>query len=123
MEVTFNEIATAVIMIIGTFLILTTSVGLIRFPDVFCRMHAAGKAGTLGISFIILAPVVFSGTGGDVWFRGILAIIFQFLTSPAATHLMAHACYLTSYPLSDRTALDELKTTLPNNPDPSYGHE
>ncbi len=123
MEISLNEGFTAAIMIIGTFLVFTTSLGLVRFPDVFCRMHAAGKAGTLGISLLILAPVVFSGTAGDVWFRGTLAILFQFLTSPAATHLMAHACYVTSYPLSERTALDELKTILPDNPDPSYGHE
>ena len=50
-------------------------------------------------------------------FRGSLAIFFQLLTSPVATHLLARAVYLRDYPLSDRTAVDELKAFLPSKPD------
>jgi multicomponent Na+:H+ antiporter subunit G len=101
---------------------VVTAVGLLRFPDVFCRMHAAGKAGTMGIGLLILAPVVyFGGTDNSVTFPGLAAILFQFLTTPAATHLLAHACYVRSYPLSERTAVDELKGYLPSRPDPHYG--
>ena len=119
-----TEIMLAVSMVLGTFLILTASVGVVRLPDVFCRMHAAGKAGTLGIVLIIIAAIlVFARDGAGMAVRGVLAIVFQFLTIPAATHLLARASYVSDYPLSDRTAVDELKTYLPSRPDRLYGQE
>lgn len=121
---TYCEIVVALTMITGTFFTVVACVGLLRFPDVYCRMHAAGKAGTLGVSLLIVAAIVyFAPTEGSVPFRGTLAVFFQFLTTPAATHLLARASYITEYPLSERTALDELKTYLPSRPHETYGHE
>ena len=114
------EIMAGVTMLLGAFLMVVSGVGLIRFPDVYCRMHAAGKAGTLGVIMMILGAVIFFiPRDGTVIFRGLLAIFFQLLTSPAATHLLARAAYLRDYPLSDRTAVDELKAFLPSKPDES----
>lgn len=119
-----TEVMVAVTMVLGTFLILTASIGLIRLPDVFCRMQAAGKAGTLGIVLIIIAAIiVFARHEGTMALRGVLAIFFQFLTVPAATHLLARASYVTDYPLSDRTAVDELQAYLPSRPDEPAGVE
>ena len=118
------ELLAAACLLLGTFLMVVTGLGLLRLPDVFCRMHAAGKAGTLGVVLIILGTVVaFAGTANDVWFRGLLAVLFQFLTTPAATHLLARAAYLCEYPLSDRTAVDELKIVLPSRPDQAFNQE
>jgi len=118
------ELLAAVCLLLGTFLMVVTGLGLLRLPDVFCRMHAAGKAGTLGVVLIILGTVVaFAGTANDVWFRGLLAVLFQFLTTPAATHLLARAAYLCEYPLSERTAVDELKIVLPSRPDQAFNQE
>ncbi|MEX0777642.1 MAG: monovalent cation/H(+) antiporter subunit G [Phycisphaeraceae bacterium] len=121
---TYEDILVALTLVTGTFLMMLTGIGLIRLPDVYCRMHAAGKAGTLGISMIILAAVIFfAPTQLSVVYRGLLAIFFQFLTTPAATHLLARASYIRDYPLTDRTAVDELKTYLPSTPDADYGKE
>jgi multicomponent Na+:H+ antiporter subunit G len=103
----------AVLCLAGTALILLTGIGLIRFPDVYCRMHAAGKAGTLGVVCVVVgATVHFAGTDQDVWMRGLLAVFFQFLTAPAATHLLARAVYVCDYPLTALTAVDELREYL-----------
>ena len=121
---TFSELLVAALCVPGTFLILLAGIGLVRFPDVFCRMHAAGKAGTLGVVLAVLAVAVhFAGTDQDIWFRGILAVFFQFLTSPAATHLLARAAYVCDYPLSERTAVDELRGYLPSRPDQVFNQE
>ena len=124
----FAEILVAATMILGTFLILVTGIGLVRFPDVFCRMHAAGKAGTLGIALVILSTVIMFGSmdlahNFSILIRGVLAIIFQFMTTPTATHLLARAAYITNYPLTDRTRVDELKGMLPSEEDATFGHE
>lgn len=119
-----HEILVAALLVTGTFLIVLTGIGLIRFPDVFCRMHAAGKAGTLGVILIVLGVVVnFAGTDQDVWLRGLLAVFFQLLTAPAATHLLARASYLCEYPLSERTEVDELRAFLPSRPDEVFNQE
>ena len=121
---TLAEVIVALLCLLGTFLIALTGIGLVRFPDVFCRMHAAGKAGTLGVVLVVLGTTVhFAGTEQDVWMRGVLAVFFQFLTSPAATHLLARAAYVCDYPLSERTAVDELRKYLPSRPDQVFNQE
>jgi multicomponent Na+:H+ antiporter subunit G len=114
------EILAAITMLLGAFLIVASAVGLVRLPDVYCRMHAVGKAGTLGIIMMIAGAMIFfipREWGMSVFLRGALAIWFQLLTSPVATHLLARAAYLSEYPLSQRTAVDELKSVLPSKPD------
>jgi multicomponent Na+:H+ antiporter subunit G len=87
-------------------------------------MHAAGKAGTVGIGLLILAPTVFFLPSEPfVSFRGVLAILFQFLTTPGATYLLAHASYVRSYPLHGHTELDELKDWMPTYSDEEFGQE
>ena len=122
--VALQQAAVALCLLAGTFFMVVTGIGLLRFPDVYCRMHAAGKAGTLGVSLLILAPVLFF-IGSDSWvsLRGGLAVIFQCLTTPGATYLLAHACYATNHPSHDRTDLDELKEFLPAYPPEEFGRE
>jgi multicomponent Na+:H+ antiporter subunit G len=118
------DLLTAVTMIVGTFLTVVACVGLLRFPDVFCRMHAAGKAGTLGVSLMILAAMIdFAPRDLGVTFHGALAIFFQFLTTPAATHILARASYVSDYRLDERTAVDDLEVFLPSRPHETYGRE
>lgn len=118
-----SEILIALTLIVGTFLMLVTGIGLVRFPDVFCRMHAAGKAGTLGISLVILSTVILFASDWSILLRGSLAIFFQFLTTPTATHLLARAAYITGYPRSERTRVDELHALLPSQQDSTFGKE
>jgi multicomponent Na+:H+ antiporter subunit G len=87
-------------------------------------MHAAGKAGTLGVSLLILATMIdFIPLEVDVTLRGALAIFFQFLTTPAATHILARASYVSDYGLDERTAVDDLKAFLPSRPHETFGRE
>jgi multicomponent Na+:H+ antiporter subunit G len=118
------QLVTAAAMIVGTAFMLLTGVGLLRFPDVYTRMHAAGKAGTVGVAFLILAPsIFFAASEPFVPVRGVLAIVFQFLTTPGATYLLAHAAYVRSYPLHELTTIDELHPWMPVYPDDEFGHE
>jgi multicomponent Na+:H+ antiporter subunit G len=118
------DVLVAACMVGGTFFMLITGIGLIRFPDIYCRMHAAGKAGTLGIALLILAPVLhFLLSDPWVSLRGCLAIVFQFLTTPGATYLLAHACYVRNYRTHDGTALDEFKDLLPEYSADEFGKE
>ena len=114
----------AMCMVAGTFLMLVTGIGLVRLPDVYCRMHAAGKAGTLGVTLLILAPALhFATTDPFVTVRALAAVVFQMLTTPGATYLLAHACYVRGYPVHSRTDLDELESVFPTYPEDRFGQE
>jgi multicomponent Na+:H+ antiporter subunit G len=118
------DLVVVALMASGTFFMVVTAIGLVRFPDVYTRMHAAGKAGTLGIALLVLAPVVFfAGTEPFVSVRGCLAIVFQLLTSPGATYLLAHACYVTEHPRHELTMLDDLRAFQLVYPDDEFGAE
>lgn len=78
---------------IGTLFMLISAIGVLRLPDVFGRMHAAGKAATLGISCLLLAAGLFYGEG---WLmRMIVLILLFFITAPISTTAMARAAYRT----------------------------
>jgi multicomponent Na+:H+ antiporter subunit G len=118
------EALTAATMVVGTFFMVLTGIGLLRLPDVYTRMHAAGKAGTTGVALLILAPAIwFAGSEPFVTVRGLLAIGFQFLTTPGATYLLTHAAYVRQYPRHRRTALDELQDWIPVYPDDEFGRD
>ena len=49
------DIVVGVLLLAGCLLALIAAVGLHRFPDLFCRMHAATKPATLGMLCIAVA--------------------------------------------------------------------
>lgn len=74
----------------GMFFLFTGAVGLLRFPDFYTRMHAAGKCDTLGALLVLTGLACYSGVA--LVSVKILAIaVFIFLTSPTATHAIARA--------------------------------
>ena len=46
------------LLAVGAFFFLAGTVGLLRFPDVYCRLHALAKADNLGLGFILLGLAV-----------------------------------------------------------------
>ena len=77
---------------IGVIALLIGSLGLIRLPDVFCRIHAVGMIDTAGASFIILGMVIHQGFS-LVSVKLLLIGVFLFFTSPIATHAVAQVAH------------------------------
>lgn len=78
---------------IGVAFMLISAVGILRLPDVYARMHAVGKAATVGVSFVAIAAGLYYP---DYLLRMILLIVLFFVTAPIATTTMARAAYRTS---------------------------
>lgn len=90
----FLNIIIIILLLIGTFFILSSSIGIIRFPDVYTRLHAATKAPTLGIASILIAAFLFLyGTHNIVSGKLLLAIVFILLTSPVGGHMLSRAAH------------------------------
>ena len=74
----------------GVFFMLTGAIGLIRFPDFYTRMHAAGKCDTLG-SLLVLTGLACYGGLALASVKLLIVALFIFVTSPTATHAIARA--------------------------------
>ena len=77
---------------IGVIALLIGSLGLIKLPDVYCRIHAVGMIDTAGTSFIILGMIIYQGFS-LVSFKLALIGVFLFFTSPIATHAVAQVAH------------------------------
>ncbi len=90
--VVFLDILTVITLVGGAFFFTIGTVGYLRFPDVFCRLHATTKCDTLGIGLIILGLIIHSFPSlGAV--KLIFMLIFIWFSNPTASHIIAKAVY------------------------------
>ena len=80
------------IVLVGVFFLIMGGVGLVRFPDFYTRMHAAGKCDTLGVLLVLIGLAVYEGLS-LASAKILLIAVFMFLTSPTATHAVARAAF------------------------------
>ena len=102
----FAPIATGLLVLLGGAFCLLGAIGLLRMPDVYTRLQAATKTGTLGVGCLMLGIAIHFGDLG-VSVRALLVIAFLFLTAPVAGHVIARAAYLVRTPIWSRTGIDE----------------
>lgn len=81
-------------IVAGAVILLTAVIGMFRFKYSLNRMHAAAMADTLGIGFIMLGCIILRGLSAATG-KMILLLIFLWLTSPIASHLLARMDILT----------------------------
>ncbi|PKR79070.1 Na+/H+ antiporter subunit G [Halalkalibacillus sediminis] len=105
------EIIISIFLLLGTFFILSGSIGILRFPDVYTRLHAATKAATLGVAGILIAAFIFLYfENGIISGKLILGIIFVLLTAPVSGHMISRAAHNTNVDLWKHSVRDELKS-------------
>lgn len=102
------ELVGAIITLMGAFVLLIASIGLVRMPDVYNRLQVGTKATTLGtiFSLIGLAFIMPSWSG-----KLILLILFIMMTNPVSSHVLARAAYFIKIPFTRRTVVDKLKVS------------
>ncbi len=93
---------------IGALFTLIASIGVLRMPDLLIRMHSATKAGTLGVSLILIG-VAFHFHQTSLTLEALATVLFIFITAPIASHLIARAAYFNGIQLTPSTIIDELK--------------
>jgi len=77
-------------IVLGSFFILVGSIGLLRMPDVFTRMHAASVSDTLGAGFLILGLMLQAGLS-LITLKLVFILGLLFMTGPVAAHALAQA--------------------------------
>ena len=90
------NIIVTVLLIVGLFFFTGGSIGILRFPDFYSRLHPAGKCDTMGLLFTLGAMALhsmhdFSLPDILTGFKILLIVVFVFITSPTATHAIVDA--------------------------------
>jgi multicomponent Na+:H+ antiporter subunit G len=85
-----NDIIIAVLVLTGVFFILVAAIGLIRLPDLLTRIHAATKATSFGLLFILAGLAVHFGSWIIV-VKSLLLVMFIYLTAPLAASVIARS--------------------------------
>ena len=105
------NLISAVFMVVGAVMSLGAAIGLLRFPDLLSRMHAATKPQVLGL-FLLLAAVGLQLRTWWVWPVLLVAWIFQLLTVPVSAHMVGRAGYRTKHLHRELLSTDELEAVV-----------
>jgi multicomponent Na+:H+ antiporter subunit G len=102
-----SNLIVIVFVLAGAFFSLLAAIGVIRFPDVYTRMHAATKAPAFGILLFLIASVFFFA---DLYTTAIslMIVVFIFLTAPVASHIISRVAHLLNTEIWSETSIDEL---------------
>ncbi len=103
------DILVILMMLTGLSFFVATTVGIIRFPDFYSRVHAAGKGDTLSTSLFLGGVIVyllrdFSGDALLTAIKLLLIVFYIFIASPTATHAIVDAGYEFRVPYWTRTS-------------------
>lgn len=107
------ELIGVLLILLGSIISVISAIGLIRFPDVYSRAHAATKTTTLAVLITLVGAFVYFWFGESfISVRLILGIVFVFLTAPVSGHLILRASYRANVKMADSTVEDELHDYL-----------
>ncbi len=107
-----------ILLLAGCLFCLAAALGLLRMPDIFCRMQSSSKGTTLGIGLVMLAVAIHFHNGAGAS-RAAAVVVFIFATSPVAAHMLSRASYLMKVPRSPKTedTISEMEPWNKRRPD------
>lgn len=103
---TAGDVVTAVLMPAGGAFCALGALGMLRFPDLLTRLHAATKPQTIGL-LLILAGVAAQAGSGPSAAPLLLVAVFQLITAPVAAQTIGGAAYRTGAVDPEALTLDE----------------
>jgi len=87
-----RDIVAGILLGLGLLLTLIGALGVIRLPDFYTRLHAAGVTDTGGALLILFGLAVLSGWS-FASLKLLLIAVFLLLTTPVITHLLAQSAH------------------------------
>ena len=102
------EWITAIFLISGALFMLVASIGVVKLPDVYMRMHAITKAASLGAILMLTAVFIWH----PQWIVGIealMVVLFVIFTAPIGTHMLARVAHKMGVPTGEDYIMDEIK--------------
>ena len=101
------DLIAAALLLGGLLFMFIGSIGVVRLPDGFHRIHAVSVCATLGLTGMLLAACFHIGSA-VVISKAVMTIVFLFVAAPAGSHLLGKAAHDADLPLWEKTLSDEL---------------
>ena len=106
MEMPVADVISWILIVSGSLFVIIGGIGLLRLPDFYSRIHAAGITDTMG-AWLILAGLMFQSGLTLNTARLVILLFFLVATSPLASHALGKAAYLRGLdPLQGRELVD-----------------
>lgn len=109
-----RDVAAALLILLGAFVVFSAALGVVRFPDAYMRMHAATKAGVVGSGSIMLGAGLATGSW-PTFLIALLGVFFLLATVSLSAHALGRAAYLSGAPLAPETTHDALHGLYPRH--------
>lgn len=87
-----KDVISILLVLAGFFFFTTATLGLLRFPDFFARLHATGKGDTLAVLLSLTGLAVYHGFSLTS-VKIVFIAVFMFLAQPTATHAISRAAF------------------------------
>ncbi|MGO2660018.1 monovalent cation/H(+) antiporter subunit G [Mycetocola reblochoni] len=116
----FADTVTLVLVFFGALMCFAAGVGLLRFPDVLARLHAATKPQIFGL-IVICFDIVLSSPGIGTITMAVAIIVFQALTAPVSAHLVSRAAYRSGRFRPESLIRDDLAVRMASGDEASAG--
>ncbi|GAA6173001.1 Na+/H+ antiporter subunit G [Colwellia sp. KU-HH00111] len=95
----------SILLLIGGFFVLVGSIGLVKMPDFFMRLHGPTKATTLGMASLLTASMIFFSSTQAGWSaKEVLISLFLILTAPISGYMMIKSAIHHKLDHIDRTS-------------------
>jgi multicomponent Na+:H+ antiporter subunit G len=101
------DVIAGTLLIAGALMATIAAIGIVRFPDVLSRMHAATKPQTVGLLLILAGLGLRLRDVSDITALCLIAL-FQLLTAPVSAHMVGRAAFRTGFARRDQLAVCEL---------------
>ena len=98
-------------LLAGAALTLLAGVGIVRFPDVLSRMHAATKPQVLGVLLVMIGFALRLRSSSDIATLAVI-VVFQMIAAPVAAHMVARGAYRAGNVRREYLVVDELTRSL-----------
>lgn len=111
------DVVVGILCVVGAGFVAVAGLGVVRFGDLYARMHAATKASTIAV--VLLAAAAALAVDGAAT-RVLLAAAVVFVTAPSAAHLIARAGYHDEGIDPGLDGIDDLAPAADPDPDPDH---
>lgn len=102
-----TEVVVAILAAVGLLFSLSGAVGILRMPDVYCRIQCSSKTITMGALPVLVALVLGEGLVTTYASRALMVGVLILIFSPTASHALARAAYKAGVPMWEGAVRDE----------------
>jgi multicomponent Na+:H+ antiporter subunit G len=103
-----RELLSWALIVSGGVFCVIGGIGVLRMPEFYARMHAAGVTDTLGAALLLIG-LMLQPADWTVTVKLVVILVFLFSTSPTAAHALIHAAYGNGQPLPDTETPEDVE--------------